>query len=59
MKIKTLFIVSVLTIPLLMQEAISQVPPPQPQDGVPIDGLSILAVLGVIYGVKKLWQKKK
>jgi hypothetical protein len=57
--IKIFLITCLLTVPLFLQEVLSQVPPPQPQDGIPIDGLSILAILGVSYGVKKLLKKKK
>jgi len=35
--------------------AIGQVPPPPPPPGLPIDGgVIILAILGAVYGAKKL-----
>jgi len=59
LKIKIFLIGGFLTIPLFLDRVFAQVPPPQPQDAVPIDGLSFLAIIGILYGVKKLWQKKK
>jgi len=52
-------IICLLIFPFFISEVFAQVPPPVPQDAVPIDGLSFLAALGVLYGVKKLRPKKK
>lgn len=58
--IKVLLTIALLTTPLFISEVIAQSDPPHPSDeGIPIDGLGFLAVLGVLYGVKKLRQKKK
>ncbi|HNW89436.1 MAG TPA: hypothetical protein PKN48_07210 [Bacteroidales bacterium] len=59
-KIAALLTVCFLIIPLFINELLAQgPPPPEPANGVPIDGLGFLAALGVLYGIKKLRQKKK
>jgi hypothetical protein len=59
-KIKLFLISCFLTLPFFMNETLAQPPPPGPGgDAVPIQGLGILAALGIAYGVKKLRQKKK
>jgi len=47
-----------LTLPFFIFDVLAQVPPPAPNSSVPIQGLGILAALGIFYGVKKLRKKK-
>jgi hypothetical protein len=56
---KILLIICFLTIPLFINQALAQPPPPHPGNGVPVGGVSILAVLGILYGIFKLNKKKK
>jgi hypothetical protein len=59
-KIRIFLIGCFLVIPFFINEALAQPPPPGPGgDAVPIQGLGILAALGIAYGVKKLRNKKK
>ncbi len=58
--IKAILINGFLLFPIFINEALAQVPPPQPsEEFVPIKGLGILAIAGIVYGVWKLIRKKK
>ncbi|HNW90218.1 MAG TPA: hypothetical protein PKN48_11200 [Bacteroidales bacterium] len=59
-KITILLTACLLILPFFVNEIFAQgPPPPEPANGVPLDGLGFLAALGIIYGVKKLRDKKK
>ncbi len=47
--------------PLFVVTLLAQAPPPAPANGnsAPIQGLGILAALGVMWGINKLRDKKK
>lgn len=48
---KIIFLLAV----LLATASFGQIPPPPPPPGLPIDGgIFILAIIGAIYGVKKI-----
>ncbi|HOY33306.1 MAG TPA: hypothetical protein PKW80_15605 [Bacteroidales bacterium] len=55
---KFLLVLCFLTIPFFISNVIAQPPPPDP-NAVPVHGLGILAVLGIVYGVVKLRKKNK
>ncbi|HNZ43379.1 MAG TPA: hypothetical protein PLI16_09515 [Bacteroidales bacterium] len=59
-KIKILLTLVFLSVPLFITEVLAQAPPPAPSgNSVPINGLGILAALGIGYGIKKLRGKNK
>jgi len=59
-KITILLTACFLLFPFFLNEILAQgPPPPEPANGVPIDGIGFLAALGIIYGVKKIRDKKK
>ncbi|HOY31117.1 MAG TPA: hypothetical protein PKW80_04485, partial [Bacteroidales bacterium] len=61
-KLRQIFLtITFLNIPVFINEALAQVPPPHPGDenSVPVDGLGLLAALGIAYGINKLRKKKK
>ena len=59
-KLKILLVLGFFFLPVLMNDATAQVPPPVPQDdGIPIDGLGYLAIAGVLYGANKLRKNRR
>ncbi len=59
-KIKIAAIFCFIVFPFFINEAIAQVPPPQPGETfVPVDGLGFLVAAGILYGVRKLMMKRK
>ncbi|HNZ42753.1 MAG TPA: hypothetical protein PLB59_04495 [Bacteroidales bacterium] len=58
--IKILLTSCLLVVPLFITNVLAQVPPPAPSgNSAPIDGLGIMAVLALLYGVRKLKEKRK
>lgn len=60
-RIKIFLTFCFLTVPLFISEVLAQPDPPHPggPNSVPINGLAILAAIGIGFGVRKLWEKNK
>lgn len=56
---KKIVIFIFLMVPFFIFNALAQAPPPAPNSSVPIQGLGILALVGIFYGVKKLRENNK
>ncbi|HQI70437.1 MAG TPA: hypothetical protein PLT47_06770 [Bacteroidales bacterium] len=60
-RIKIFLATCFMVVPVFVANLLAQVPPPAPANGnsAPINGLGIMAVLALLYGVRKLRDKKR